>query len=1185
MFFLVLMFAFKASAISEDKNVTKICETATGGAYILNPEAKEFNMGAIRSITVNGTPYECTAPYGHTYTYSSPSGYGWVSCDYYTTLLKTGVNTVDWLTADKDLPRHDYLLTAGSDYITSGTVTFLTGEDLIIILNNEDVAYWERSYNEGVTWERIEVKEFVYTANETEEGTVLYRNVSVAGEYSDIITVQYIDAVPAEVKASVDNNVKTVDEAVTFTLDVPDRGYAYQWFKDGVAIDGATQNTYTIDAIETRDAGSYTCRVSNACSESTSVPATLSVNRCPQVINFPELQTVTYGCTPIDLPATTNKGLDVTYQSSNTAVATISGHTLTVVGPGEANIIASQAGDDDYLAAATVTRTLRVNKIAQTISFPDLPRKTFGDLPFTLPEKSSEGLTLAYRVINTEVATVSGNVVTIVGAGTTEIIASQDGDALHYAAAPVTQTLTVDKAAQTITFLPLTPRHYGDPDITLNEVTDKGLPITYTAEDPDIAHIEGSTIRIGKVGTTVITATQPGNRNYLPAKAVTQTLTVKKASQTIVFSNLPNCTYGDPDLELPRTTDKGLPVAYATSDSTVAIPSGNMLRIVGVGTCLITASQTGDDCYNAAESRTVRLTVSKAYSEITFATLPDCTYGDGRIELKAESTSGTEVRFVSSDETVARIEGNYAYITGAGTCTITAYAATGANWYDATPVSHELTVSKAAQTVSFLPLEDRTYGDSPVRLNASTSSGLGVTFRSSDSNVALIDGTELHITGAGNATITATQPGDRNYLPATATATLRVNKATLIITPQDVARTYGDANPDIALNYEGFVGADTEYDLDVRPTPATDATTKSPVGEYDISVEFGADRNYAIDARRGTLTVAPAPLLIRVGDASKTYGDSNPTFRASYEGLKLDETAGQALSIMPSFVTPARTSSPTGTYPIEATGAEAANYAITYAPGVLTVEKAALRVMLPDVTTEYGDEPEWELSYTGWKLNDNEEDLDFPPRIVTEATTASYPGQYAARLEGGLDDNYTFSLPSAESRLTVTRAPLDVYAPDTAKAYGTPNPDFVLRYVGFKNGETEDDLERRPTATCNATTGSWYGEYTIFLSGGYDSRYSLNLHNGRLTVTRPTGLTTAQADDTAVKLSSRGGVLIVQTPHELERLEVFDAAGRRIAIRSHVAAGETRIDVGTSGPCLVRIMYSGKVRVLKIYIN
>ena len=1150
-----------------NKNVVEAGTYNGHSIYVIASGTYVYTYGrSSRSIYINNQKYKYTS-------YSSSE----IKCS----ALVDGFNLIEEKNGE-ELLSTEYLVYKG---IRKDT-TCLTNKDHAIVISNTDVARWEVSHNGGVTWENDDTNQTIlYIANETEEGTVLYRNVSAAGEYSDIITVQYIDAVPAEVKASVDNNVKTVDEAVTFTLDVPDRGYAYQWFKDGVAIDGATQNTYTIDAIKTKDAGSYTCRVSNVCSESTSVPATLSVNRCPQAIQFPELQTETYGCAPIDLPPTTNKGLSVTYQSSNTAVATISGHTLTVVGPGEANIIASQAGDDDYLAAATVTRTLRVNKIAQTISFSALPHKTYGDLPFTLPEKSSEGLTLAYRVINTEVATVNGNVVTIVGAGTTEIIASQDGDALHYAAAPVTQTLTVDKAAQTITFLPLTPCHYGDPDITLNAVTDKGLPITYTAADPDIARIEGNTIHIGKVGSTTLTATQPGNRNYLAATTVTQTLTVKKAPQTIVFSNLPNCTYGAPDLELPKTTDKGLSVAYATSDSAVAIPNGNMLRIVGVGTCQITASQAGDDRYNAAESRTVTLIVSKAYSTITFAALPACTYGDGRIELKAKSTSGTAIRFVSSDETVARIEGNYAYITGAGTCTITAYAQTGANWYDATPVTHELTVSKATQTVSFLPLEDRTYGDSPVRLNATASSGLDVTFRSSDSNVALIDGTELHITGAGDATITATQPGDRNYLPTSATATLHVNKATLTITPQDVARIYGDANPDIALSYEGFVSADTEYDLDVLPTPVTDATTKSPVGGYDISVKFGADRNYTIDARRGTLTVAPAPLLIRANDAEKTYGDANPTFRASYEGLKLNETAGQALSIMPSFVTPARTSSPAGTYPVEATGAEAANYAVTYAPGVLTVEKATLRVTLPSVTTEYGDEPEWELSYTGWKLNDNEEDLDFPPRIVTEATTASYPGQYAARLEGGLDDNYTFSLPSAESRLTVTRAPLDVYAPDTAKAYGTPNPDFVLRYVGFKNGETEDDLERRPTATCNATTGSWYGEYTIFLSGGYDSRYSLNLHNGRLTVTRPTGLTTAQADDTAVKLSSRGGVLIVQTPHELERLEVFDAAGRRIAIRSHVAAGETRIDVGTSGPCLVRIMYSGKVRVLKIYIN
>ena len=65
-----------------------------------------------------------------------------------------------------------------------------------------------------------------------------------------------------------------------------------------------------------------------------------------------------------------------------------------------------------------------------TIDFGEIPAKTFGDLPFSLPDTSSAGLTLQYKTINTEVATINGNRVTIVGAGTTEIkiVNHSDGD-------------------------------------------------------------------------------------------------------------------------------------------------------------------------------------------------------------------------------------------------------------------------------------------------------------------------------------------------------------------------------------------------------------------------------------------------------------------------------------------------------------------------------------------------------------------------------------------------------------------------------------------------------------------------------------------------------------------------------------------------------------------------------------
>jgi hypothetical protein len=53
---------------------------------------------------------------------------------------------------------------------------------------------------------------------------------------------------------------------------------AYQWFKDGTAIAGATTSTYTIAAAALADAGTYTAKVSNSAGATVSDNAVLTVS-------------------------------------------------------------------------------------------------------------------------------------------------------------------------------------------------------------------------------------------------------------------------------------------------------------------------------------------------------------------------------------------------------------------------------------------------------------------------------------------------------------------------------------------------------------------------------------------------------------------------------------------------------------------------------------------------------------------------------------------------------------------------------------------------------------------------------------------------------------------------------------------------------------------------------------------
>ncbi len=87
-------------------------------------------------------------------------------------------------------------------------------------------------------------------------------------------------------------------------------------------------------------------------------------------------------------------------------------------------------------------------------------------------------------------------------------------------------------------------------------------------------------------------------------------------------------------------------------------------------------------------------------------------------------------------------------------------------------------VEKAAQTISFDPIAVQTYGDSDIDPMATASSGLSVSYTSSNTDVAVVSGGLIRIMGAGSAEITASQAGNSNYNPAPeAIQVLTVEKA------------------------------------------------------------------------------------------------------------------------------------------------------------------------------------------------------------------------------------------------------------------------------------------------------------------------------------------------------------------------------------------------------------------------
>jgi hypothetical protein len=278
----------------------------------------------------------------------------------------------------------------------------------------------------------------------------------------------------------------------------------------------------------------------------------------------------------------------------------------------------------------------------------------------------------------------------------------------------------------------------------------------------------------------------------------------------------------------------------------------------------------------------------------------------------------------------------------------------------------------------------------------------------------------LAVGSVTNAAISGLLPGAEYFFAATAVDGLGVESVfsneisyqvptvgELIVTADNLSRTYGAANPTLSGSMTGLQNGDN-----ITGTLSTAATPASPVGTYSIVPTLidpdGKLIHYNVTINNGTLTVNPAALTITAASTNKLYGAPLPALTASYSGFVNGDTAS-SLTTPPALSTTATTASPVGSYPITASGAASPNYTISYASGTLSVNPAALTITAASTNKLYGAPlPALTASYSGFVNGDTASSLTTPPALSTTATTASPVGSYPITASGAAGANYTF---------------------------------------------------------------------------------------------------------------------------------------------------------------------------------
>ena len=205
------------------------------------------------------------------------------------------------------------------------------------------------------------------------------------------------------------------------------------------------------------------------------IPLTLTINRLNPGLSAFTIPTKNFGDANFNITApTSNSNGAITYTSSNLSVATISGSTITIVGGGTTTITASQVQTANYLTG-TISASFIVSRINPTIGVLTIGVKRVSDVTFTISNPSSNSAgAFSYTSSNTAVATVSGNIVTIITNGTSTITATQTQTS-NYNSGSVSNTLTVMGPNSSLIGVDLTGINLSGIDISSSTFTNSNL--------------------------------------------------------------------------------------------------------------------------------------------------------------------------------------------------------------------------------------------------------------------------------------------------------------------------------------------------------------------------------------------------------------------------------------------------------------------------------------------------------------------------------------------------------------------------------------------------------------------------------------------------------------------------------------------------------------------------------------
>jgi hypothetical protein len=436
--------------------------------------------------------------------------------------------------------------------------------------------------------------------------------------------------------------------------------------------------------------------------------------------------------------------------------------------------------------------------------------------------------------------------------------------------------------------------------------------------------------------------------------------------------------------------------------------------------------------------------------------------------------------------------------------------------------------------------------------NAEVGTGKTVTVNSSAAVVTAGDNTKT-----SNYTIT---------YPATTTANITLKQ---IISPDDPTDpNYGAIVVNVPAEGYTYDGTEKKPTVTVKDGATTLTVDKDYTVSYQNNINAGTATvaihgagDYTIEETR-KFTIGKAALTIKANDLQREEGEENPELTVTYSGFVKGED-NSVLTTQPTISTTATKESPAGTYPITVSGAEAANYDITYTNGTLTILAKGSTFTMPGgteggcgirvVRNDTGEEVAnvVKLTYMNDKTSLRIDNINIStPADASASNPVSVTVYIPATLKN--QDNVLLTIYGVGSDIIVTDANVpvtDIYMPETDAVINVAQHAFRLDATESKTARIHTSLvllddyaltaglkaeyeAAHVMTTIKTTTQYWTlsSGVDLVIPDGVQAHTCQEAKNGKVTIKAINSISVATEEGTKTLLKANNGVLMKGTP-------------------------------------------------------